>query len=184
MLSQECQEPCGGSDMECPWGQFCSDLLVAASGSIVAVLGALWIAERTFKRDVDQERRDRTEERRQREREDQEADQESRQKILVAVLNECKLNRHAITLMGRDEAHQFPLRREALDQGLALIGSLPSDVTKEMQRLSLFVDRYNTLDRNLTSRFRLATLMEVNEPLVNLELRLSEQLGLPTRGQE
>src|SRR5215217_5392441 len=104
--------------LTCPWGQTCSDLVVTVVGSGIAVIGALWIAERTFKRDLEQERLDRVEDNLKRQRERQEEEKMVHERLLVALLSETQLNIEAIKKMSRDAKRQFPLRRDALDQSL------------------------------------------------------------------
>lgn len=126
-----------------------------------------------FQENIAYDRKMRRDEDRERRKEREQADEAERRRILEGLLTECRLNKDAVGLMSADEAHQFPLRHQVLDQALELLGVLPEELSNNMQRLSLYIDRYNAINTDrYNSRFRLSTLMQVNEPLVNTLLTL------------
>jgi hypothetical protein len=133
-----------------------------------------------FQENLTNDRKIRRDEDRARRRERDESERRERLNVLEGLFTECSLNIDAIAMMARDEAHQFPLRHQALDQALSSLDSLPPDLSTQLLSLSLFIDRYNAIDPvRFNTRFRGETLMDVNKPLVNSYLTLEKML----RGQ-
>ena len=132
--------------------QFITDLVVAIVGSGIAVWGALWIADRTFRRDIAQERADRIEEDEKREQQERErlerlAEEEytADMRSLEAVLAEIKLNMRSIDYMKKHPATLFPLRLDAFGLYLPRLVTLPDTVAEAIQESVMLVDRYNAL---------------------------------------
>jgi hypothetical protein len=135
---------------EFSWTLFVGDLLIAIVGSGIAVWGALWIADRTFRREVEQEREDRNaedERRRQDEHKRQETLGREAQAVemrsLEAVLVEIKLNMRSIDFIFHNPAAPFPLRLDAYSLYLPRMVTLPDTVAEAIQEAVMMVDRYN-----------------------------------------
>jgi hypothetical protein len=99
-------------------------------------------------------------------------------RLLAALSNELDINIKAIRLMAGDEAHQFRLRRDALDLSLVKLETFPEPLAENIQRLSMFVDRYNTLHgATVNRRFLASTLQEINQPIADTRTALDAYLA-------
>jgi len=112
------------SDPAFSWAQLGADLVVTVVGSFLAIWGALWVANRTFQRDIET----------------------IRKRALFLLLAEFAQNDLAITQMLENPQDMFPLERYALDKALPDIEIVPAQVGVMIQRVAMLIARYNATD--------------------------------------
>jgi hypothetical protein len=164
------------------WTQFTADLVIVIVGSGIAIWGALIIADRTFKRDVQQDREDRKlEDEKRREEERERLENLSREehaaamRSIEAVLAEIKLNMRSIDFMREHSASPFPLRLDAYTLFLPQLVNLPDTLAESIQGAVMMVDRYNSTGE-WTPVARLQTAQEARQALNEAGHRIADYL--------
>jgi hypothetical protein len=131
------------------WIQFGADLAVAIIGSFIAILGALWVANRTFRRDIEEQRR----------------------RSFIALVIEFNGNMESIGYMLNDPAIMFPLECRVLDQAIVHLEVVPPHVGAMVQDAAIVITRFNASDP-----LSVEALKAVRTPLHNALVALARFL--------
>jgi hypothetical protein len=123
--------------------QLVTDLAVTTVGSFIAVVGALLVANSTFRRDIREERR----------------------RSFLALMVEFDGNLEAIEYMVNDPTIMFPLEHHVLDQAIEHVEVVPTHVGKMIQEAAMFIARFNA-----SNPLNLEALVQVRIPLHNAEV--------------